>query len=104
MDNNRDCYAVIFTAHPAAQRDSGYAEMAQQLRELATLQPGFLGFESVGDDELEISVSYWETREAIEAWQQNELHRQAQKFGREEWYRSYSVRVCKVERAYATVR
>jgi len=43
---------------------------------LAATQPGFLGFETARQ-EIGISVSYWSTLEAIEAWKANAAHRQA---------------------------
>jgi len=47
--------------------DNGYAETALRMRELAREQPGYLGFETARDG-LGISVSYWESPEAIRAW------------------------------------
>jgi heme-degrading monooxygenase HmoA len=91
-------YAVIFTS-TRTDVDEGYAQMAARMRDLAQAQPGFLGFESARGD-LGISVSYWESLEAIAAWKNHPEHRGAQ--GRAgEWYRSYRVRVCRVEREYA---
>ncbi|CAG5080996.1 Antibiotic biosynthesis monooxygenase protein yqjZ [Thermobacillus xylanilyticus] len=51
----------------------GYAEMAEEMVKLASAQPGFLGVESVRDG-LGITVSYWESLEAIQNWKQNERH------------------------------
>jgi len=90
-------FAVIFTSVRTGG-DNGYAEAATQMLELASVQPGFLGFESARQ-EIGISVSYWTSREAIAAWKQNLVHRQAQ--GRaKDWYREFRVRVCRVEREY----
>jgi heme-degrading monooxygenase HmoA len=61
--------------------------------------PGYLGFESA-HEELGITISYWENEEAITAWKAQAEHLTAQQSGREAWYASYVVRVCKVERAY----
>ncbi|MDO9190831.1 MAG: antibiotic biosynthesis monooxygenase, partial [Sulfurimicrobium sp.] len=69
-------YAVIFTSI-RADGDNGYAEAARQMLELASTQPGFLGFESARQ-EIGISVSYWSSPEAIKAWKENVIHRQAQ--------------------------
>jgi heme-degrading monooxygenase HmoA len=72
--------------------------MARQMRELASQQPGFLGFESARE-EIGITVSYWSTPEAIRAWKENAAHRLAQ--GRaKDWYKTFRVRVCRVEREY----
>ena len=91
-------YAVIFSSY-RTDGDSGYAEMAQRMEELASVQAGFLGVESARE-ELGITISYWENTEAISAWKENVDHMFAQKKGREAWYKSYKVRIAKVERDY----
>jgi Uncharacterized enzyme involved in biosynthesis of extracellular polysaccharides len=91
-------YAVIFTSE-RTEGDNGYAEMAEEMVKLASEQPGFLGVESVRDG-LGITVSYWESLEAIKNWKQNERHLIAQKRGKTDWYARYKTRVCKVERDY----
>ena len=90
-------YAVIFTPirHDG---DNGYGEAAKQMLELASKQPGFLGFETARQ-EIGISVSYWSTPEAIKAWKENVTHRQAQSRAKD-WYKAFRVRVCCVEREY----
>ncbi|WP_321342762.1 antibiotic biosynthesis monooxygenase [uncultured Draconibacterium sp.] len=89
-------YAVIFTTLQN-ENDKGYAEMARQMMELAKQQPGFLGEESARED-LGITVSYWESLETIKNWKQNAKHLQAQKLGKEKWYKKYKLRVARVER------
>lgn len=69
-------YAVIFTSIRRAG-DDGYADMAQRMVELASQQPGFLGFETVRQ-QIGISVSYWDSLDAIKGWKQNAVHRLAQ--------------------------
>lgn len=90
-------YAVIFSSIRTSG-DNGYAEMADQILELATQQPGFLGFETARQ-EIGISVSYWSSLEAIQAWKQHVTHRQAQARAKD-WYQHFRVRVCRVEREY----
>lgn len=90
-------YAVIFTSI-RTEGDNGYSEMAKQMLELASQQPGFIGFETARQ-ELGISVSYWATLEDITAWKENLAHRQAQDSARD-WYKAFWVRVCRVEREY----
>jgi heme-degrading monooxygenase HmoA len=90
-------YAVIFTS-VRTEGDNGYGETAKQMLELASKQPGFLGFETARQ-EIGISVSYWTTLEAIKAWKENMAHRQAQSRAKD-WYKLFRVRVCRVEREY----
>lgn len=90
-------YAVIFTSL-RMEDDSGYAETAKRMLELAAQQPGFLGFESARQ-EIGISVSYWSDPDAIQAWKENAEHRLAQDRARS-WYKAFRVRVSKVEKDY----
>lgn len=91
-------YAVIFSSH-RTEVDKGYSEMAERMVELASKQPGFLGIESVRED-LGITVSYWESLEAISSWKKNAEHSEAQRLGHQQWYSKFRVRVAKVEREY----
>ncbi|NOU60123.1 antibiotic biosynthesis monooxygenase family protein [Marinifilum caeruleilacunae] len=91
-------YAVIFSSL-REEGDQGYAEMADTMMDLAHTQPGFLGVESARN-ELGITVSYWESLEAIKKWQEHPAHQIAQKRGKEEWYKKYAVRICKVDSDY----
>ena len=93
-------YAVIFTSL-RTDAESGYGRMAERMVELAAQQPGFLGVESARDaGGLGITVSYWESEEAIARWKANAEHRVAQEAGRKTWYRDYQLRVARVEREY----
>lgn len=93
-------YAVIFSSQ-RAPGDKGYDLMAVRMVELAAQQPGFLGVESARDrDGFGITVSYWESADAIADWKRHAEHRVAQESGRSTWYEHYELRVAKVERAY----
>jgi len=91
-------YAVIFTSL-RTEGDNGYGAMSDAMDKLARQQPGFLGVESARE-EIGITVSYWESLEAIKNWKANAAHLFAQQQGREKWYEHYKVRICKVERDY----
>jgi heme-degrading monooxygenase HmoA len=94
-------YAVIFTSE-RTKGDHGYNAMAKQMVELASQQPGFLGVDSVRNERgVGITVSYWDSLEAIEQWKAHAAHQIAQEKGKQQWYERYSVRVCKVEREYS---
>lgn len=94
-------YAVIFTSKrtPGDPLNDGYADMAARMLELAAQQPGFLGVESARQ-EIGITVSYWESLEAIAHWKKQADHRIAQEQGRSKWYAAYTVRIARVEREY----
>lgn len=92
-------YAVIFVSK-RSDGDNGYSLMAEKMQELAKIQKGYLGFESASG-ETNISISYWRTLEDISSWKTNEEHALAQEKGVTEWYDSYSIKFCKVEREYS---
>lgn len=97
-------YAVIFTSQ-RTEGDHGYEAMAKQMVELASQQPGFLGVDSIRDKNgIGITVSYWDSLEAIQQWKEHAAHQIAQEKGKKQWYERYSVRVCKVEREYGFKR
>lgn len=91
-------YAVIFTS-VRTEGDNGYAEIADRMVELARQQDGFLGVESARND-IGITVSYWRDLEAIRKWKEHTEHSFAREKGRKEWYKSFEVRIAKVEREY----
>lgn len=97
---NAPYYAVIFSSR-RTEGDNGYGAMADEMVRMASEQPGFISVESVRDSSgYGITVSYWESLEAISNWKRNEDHRVAQEKGKREWYQDYKVRICKVEREY----
>jgi len=91
-------YAVIFTSERTTV-DDGYADTSRRMVELAMQQPGYLGHESVRE-EIGITVSYWESLDAIKNWKQNSEHLIAQQKGKSQWYSKFKTRICKVERDY----
>ncbi len=93
-------YAVIFSSL-RTENESDYHEIGALMVELAKKQQGFLGIESARND-LGVTVSYWSDLEAIKSWKNNTEHRLARERGRKEWYRSFKVRIAKVERDYGT--
>jgi len=47
-----------------------------------------------------ITVSYWESLDAIKEWRNNSKHQIAIKKGKSDWYKSFKIRIAKVERDY----
>ena len=91
-------YAVIFTSLKIDE-DKGYDDMSEKMVKAVSKQDGFLGFEAA-KEELGITVSYWRDEESILAWKSNLEHQEAQKMGRELWYKRYKIRIAKVQRDY----
>ncbi len=98
MKSKPPYYAVIFTSL-LTEDINGYAHMAEEMENLAKEQPGYLGIESARE-QLGITVSYWESLDAIANWKANTDHLFAQQKGIEDWYSWYKVRICLVEREY----
>ena len=98
-------YAVIFSSQRNDADLAEYAEASVRMVELAAQQPGFLGVESVrGADGFGMTVSYWDSEEAIAAWKHHAEHAETRDRGRLAWYEHFEIRVAKVERAYAGPR
>ena len=94
-------YAVIFSS-TLSDNAEGYGAMAARMVELAREQDGFLGVESAArtSEGFGITVSYWRDLESIRRWKAQSEHAAAQKMGRDAFYRSYRLRIAKVEREY----
>lgn len=98
-------YAVIFTSQRTERDGEGYGEMAEIINTLAQQQPGFLRVESVRNDEGRgITVSYWESLEAIQTWKDNAKHLTAQQLGKGKWYTNYQVEICQIIKDYSFVK
>lgn len=92
-------YAVIFTSERTTG-DNGYSEMADEMELLVNKQKGFLGFESARESSIGITVSYWKDLQSIRQWKVNHKHKEAREKGRSIWYKSFKVRIAKIERDY----
>jgi heme-degrading monooxygenase HmoA len=79
-------YAVIFSSQ-RTEGDRGYGKMAEKMLELALQQKGFLGVESVRERDMGITVSYWDSLDAIKIWKENSVHKVTQERGKKEWYK-----------------
>ena len=98
-------YAVIFSS-TLSDNAEGYGAMAERMVELARQQDGFLGVESAArtNDGFGITVSYWRDLESIRKWKNVSEHAAAQRMGRDAFYRSYRLRVARIEREYGFER
>jgi heme-degrading monooxygenase HmoA len=92
-------YAVIFRAE-ILELDAEYAAVAKRMRDLAISDYGCVEFVYCTEGPNEVAISYWESEEQIQRWKKNSEHLVAQDKGRSRWYKSYTVQVVKVVRAY----
>jgi heme-degrading monooxygenase HmoA len=91
-------YAVIFSS-VTSEHTEGYGLMAEKMVELVKQQPGYLGHESARNT-IGLTVSYWDSLEAIKNWKSVSAHLEAQQKGKDKWYTAYKTRICLVERDY----
>ena len=95
--------AVIFEAIPAEGRWEEYLDMASALRPLLGNIEGFISverFQSLTQPEKVLSLSFWTDEESVKQWRNVEVHRTAQKAGREKIFNDYRIRVATVVRDY----
>ena len=94
---------VIFEAIPAAGKWDEYLDIAAKLKPELSKIEGFISierFQSLAEPGKVLSLSFWESDESVQAWRNLEMHRAAQKKGREEVFDDYRLRVAIVERDY----
>jgi len=95
--------AVIFEVEPADGHENDYLAIAGALRADLERQPGFVSverFRSITQPAKLLSLSFWESEEAVRGWRCQEAHRGAQKAGREGVFAAYRLRVAGVLRDY----
>lgn len=91
---------MIFASQRSELDEAGYQAMSAEMVDLASRQPGFLGFDSVRDSKGQgITVSYWRDEAAALAWRAVLRHQEAQREGQRSWYDRYSITVCTVGRS-----
>ena len=92
-------FAVIFKAK-IKSLDEEYFSTAEEMRNLAFEKYGCKGFDSCSEDDFEIAISYWESKEQINAWKNDKDHKIAQINGITKWYESYRVQIVEILHGY----
>lgn len=93
--------AVIFVSERTLDDDTGYAEAAARMAELAAIQPGYRGADDArGEDRIGITVSYWADEASAIAWRRHPEHAATREAGRGKWYRWYRLHVAEIGRSY----
>jgi len=95
--------AVIFEAWPKEGQQNEYFDLATQLKPILIQIEGFISierFQSINNPGKLLSLSFWKDEESIEQWRNVELHRHAQKEGRNFIFEDYRLRVANVLRDY----
>ncbi|KJS25934.1 MAG: antibiotic biosynthesis monooxygenase [Hyphomonadaceae bacterium BRH_c29] len=95
--------AVVFELEPAEGRADDYFDLAGKLRPLLETIDGFISierFESIAVPGRYLSLSFFETEAAVQAWRNMAEHRAAQSAGRADILQNYRLRVATVVRDY----
>lgn len=102
-ENSKHSIAVIFEVIPEDGHEDEYFDIASNLKmELKKIE-GFISierFRSINHSKKILSLSFWESEEAIMEWRTLEMHRIAQSKGREYIFKNYRLSVAQVIRHY----
>lgn len=99
--------AVIFEVRPSAAGRRRYLELAAALKPQLERMDGFISverFQSLGDPDRLLSLSFWRDEAAVQRWRDLEAHREAQGEGRAGVFADYRLRVAAVLRDYGLTR
>jgi heme-degrading monooxygenase HmoA len=67
--------------------------------------PGFVDVKSfAAEDGERLTVVWWQNEETMRAWREHPRHREAQRLGRERWYRYFRLEVAELSRTQAFER
>ena len=94
---------VIFEVWPKAEHKDDYLKLAAELKSTLEAISGFISverFQSLTDNEKLLSISFFESHEALDEWRNVAEHRIAQNIGRSSYFANYRLRVVNVERDY----
>ena len=95
--------AVIFEVKIKQGQQEEYLQIAAKLREHLVKVDGFISierFSSLSEEGKLCSLSYWKDEASIKCWRELDMHRQAQKKGKEGIFADFRIRVAKVNRDY----
>jgi len=96
-------YAVIFEVFVKVEGKDEYLKLATELKKNLEGREGFISierFQSLTEKGKLLSLSFWETEEAIAKWRNLLEHRNAQEQGKARLFDSYRIRVAQVVRDY----
>ncbi len=94
---------VLFEVTPSKEGYARYLELAAMLKPMLSNVEGLISaerFSSLVQDGKLLSMSVWESEEAIEKWRTNMSHRMSQKEGMEQLFVSYKITVTSPIREY----
>ncbi len=96
-------HVVIFEVYPAEGRKDEYFDHVARLKQDLGETEGFISverFQSLTDPDKLLSLSFWESEEAIARWRNRPRHRKSQAAGRTGIFADYRLRVAEIQRDY----
>ena len=95
-------YAVIFRSVRTTHSEELYQEHSEKMESLVKSMKGYISHHSQLDAITRegVTISYFDSLEAIKAWRDHPDHKATQELGRTHFYEHYEVKVVKVEREY----
>ena len=101
MDDRRRV-ACIFRSIRTNHLASQYGEWSERMDQLVSTMPGYITHVSFREESTGrgITVSYFESMDALEHWREDPAHREAQALGRSNFYEEYEIEVAEIVRHY----
>ncbi|MEX0424965.1 antibiotic biosynthesis monooxygenase [Providencia rettgeri] len=96
--------AVIFEAIPIPAQKERYFELATKLKSELMHIDGFIAverFQSITTEGKILSLSWWETEEAVKQWKNHFMHIDAQVEGQQTIFSHYRIRVAHTLKDYS---
>jgi heme-degrading monooxygenase HmoA len=92
---------IVFRITLRPDLDVGdYAAVGARMVELASGMPGFVGMDYAEVEGGELLVVRFESHESLAAWRAHPEHLEAQRAGRERFFKHYRIEVCDEVRSY----
>lgn len=93
-------YVIVFKSRLRPDVDEAYGARVEEIYRIAITMPGFVSANDyVAADGERVSIIEFDTAEHLHAWRDHVEHLKAQQQGRDQFYASYSIQICKVERS-----
>ena len=93
-------YVIVFRSRLQPGITEQYSRRAEEIYRRAIEMPGFIASKDfTADDGERVALIEFDSEEHLLAWRDHLEHRRAQAEGRESFYASYSLQICKVERS-----
>lgn len=90
---------VVFRNRLRGPNPPGYESVAERMALLAQQQPGFRAIKTfAAEDGERVTISEFDSLDAVNAWRANLEHLEAQRRGRAEFYAEYSLQTCELVR------